>query len=69
MFVLGWRLAWRVGMGILVIAVGVSRDWGAVFAVLLGSWLILTGLGQAWLRWRIRKAESRTEPDPPATSN
>jgi O-antigen/teichoic acid export membrane protein len=62
-FALVWRLAWRVGMGIFVISVGVPHHgWGAVFPALLGSWLILTGLGQAWLDRRAVNAErGRTE--------
>src|ERR687892_2484518 len=52
-FVLVWRLSWRIGSGLAVIAVAtVSSDgWTAAIGALLGAWLTLTGLVVARLRW------------------
>ena len=52
-FVLVWRLFWRIGVGFVVIWIGaVSSDgWTVAVAVLLGSWLILSGLDVARFRW------------------
>lgn len=58
--VLAWRLGSRLVVGIVLISVSVVHArWAAVIPVLFGFWLILSGLGGAWLVWRERRGPFR----------
>jgi hypothetical protein len=51
-FAAAWHLSWRIGLGVAVVVLAVRSDgWAIAIGVVIGGWLIVTGLVFSTLLW------------------